>query len=102
MSDIGQARAALVARILEGAGTASTARRRAAFENAVRTEPLHTLVDKVARQAAAVTDADVAAVRGAGLTDDQIFELVVCAAIGQSTRQYEAALAALAAARGTA
>ena len=33
-----------------------------------------------------------------GLTEDQIFELVVCAAVGQATRQYESALEALAAA----
>ena len=32
----------------------------------------------------------------AGFTDDQLFELVICAAVGQSTRQYEAGLAALA------
>ena len=32
----------------------------------------------------------------AGFTDDQLFELVICAAVGQSTRQYEAALTALA------
>ena len=29
------------------------------------------------------------------LDEDQIFELIVCAAIGQATRQYEAALVAL-------
>jgi len=31
-----------------------------------------------------------------GLSEDQIFELVVCAAIGQATRQYQSALGALA------
>lgn len=30
------------------------------------------------------------------MSEDQIFELVVCAAIGESTRQYESALEALA------
>jgi AhpD family alkylhydroperoxidase len=30
-----------------------------------------------------------------GLSEDQIFEIVVCAAVGQATRQYDAALAAL-------
>jgi alkylhydroperoxidase/carboxymuconolactone decarboxylase family protein YurZ len=34
-------------------------------------------------------------VRASGLTEDEVFELVVCAAVGQATRQYEAALAAL-------
>jgi hypothetical protein len=31
-----------------------------------------------------------------GCTEDQVFELVICAAVGQSARLYEAGLAALA------
>jgi len=34
-------------------------------------------------------------------TEDQIFELVICAAVGQSTRLYEAGLAGLAEATAT-
>jgi len=34
-------------------------------------------------------------VRESGLTEDQIFEVVVCAAVGLATHQYEAAIAAL-------
>ena len=45
-----------------------------------------------------VTDEDVAAVQASGLSEDQIFEIVVCAAIGQASRQYTNALAALASA----
>jgi hypothetical protein len=33
-----------------------------------------------------------------GLSEDQVFEIVVCSAIGQATRQYDGALAALEAA----
>jgi alkylhydroperoxidase family enzyme len=98
MADIKQARTALVARILEGEGKASHAQRRAAFDNAGHTDPLSTLIDKVARYAHKITDEDIAAARTSGLSEDQIFEIVVCAAIGQSTRQYDAALAALKAA----
>ena len=87
---------ALVTRILEGDGRASRAERRAAFENAGLAEPLRTLIDKVARRPGRVTDEDVAAVLALGESEDQIFELVVCAAIGQATRQYETALEALA------
>jgi hypothetical protein len=47
-----------------------------------------------------VTEADFAAAKASGLSEDQLFELVVCAAVGQSTRQYEAGLAALAEATG--
>src|SRR5262245_20474374 len=89
MSDITQARKALVARILEGDGLASHAQRRAAFDNAGLAEPLRTLIDKVANHANKVTDEDIAAAKAAGLAEDQIFELVVCAAIGQATRQYD-------------
>jgi hypothetical protein len=42
-----------------------------------------------------VTDEDVEAVKAAGLSEDDIFELAVCAALGQSARQLAAALAAL-------
>jgi alkylhydroperoxidase/carboxymuconolactone decarboxylase family protein YurZ len=88
-------REALIERILDGVGTASRGWRRAAFENAGLAEPLRTLVQKVATQAVAVTDRDIAAARESGVTEDQIFEIVVCAAVGQSARQYESAGAAL-------
>src|SRR5262245_48890038 len=100
MSDIRQARKALVARILDGPGEASPTQPRAAFTNAGLPEPLVTMVDKVAKHACQVADEDIASVRKAGFTEDQIYEFVVCAAIGQATRQYEAALAALEAATG--
>jgi hypothetical protein len=95
MSDFTQARKALVARILKGHGRAPHAQRRAAFDNAGLAEPLGTLIDKVVRHAYKVTDDDIAAVKASGLSEDQIFELAVCAAIGQATRQYDAAIAAL-------
>ncbi len=100
MSDIGQARRALVSRILEGEGKASPSDRSAAFNNSGLAGPPGTLVDKVARHACRVTDEDIAAARESGLSEDQVFEIVVCAAIGQATRQYDAALAALEAATG--
>jgi hypothetical protein len=95
MADIGRARKALIARILEGEGQASRAQRRAAFDDAPLSEPLATLTGKLTRQAHEITDQDVAAARAAGLSEDQIFEIVVCAAVGQATRLYDAALAAL-------
>ena len=71
---------------------ASCAQRRAAFDNAELEEPLHTLIEKVAKHSGQVTDDDIRAVRASGLSEDQIFELVVCAAVGQATREYESAL----------
>jgi hypothetical protein len=98
MSNIAQARTALVARILEGEGKASRIQRRAAFDNAELATPLNKLIDKVTKQAYRVTDEDIAVVKASGLSDDQIFEMVVCAAIGQAGRQYDQALRALKAA----
>ena len=100
MSDIRQAREALVRRILEGPGKAPSAERRAAFHNSGLAGPVGALVDKVARHAYRVTDEDIAATRASGLSEDPVFEIVVCAAIGQASRQYNAALAALEAATG--
>ena len=100
MSDIRQARKALERRILDGEGKASRSERRAAFSNSGVVEPLSVLVDKVARHTYRVTDEDINAARLSGLSEDQIFEIVVCAAVGQATRQYETALEALDAAIG--
>lgn len=88
-------REAVVERVLGGPGSATTEQRRAAFENHGVAEPARALVDKVANHAWKVTDEDVAAAKAAGLSDDEIFELVVAAALGQSTRQLDAGLAAL-------
>src|SRR5436309_7107046 len=100
MSDIRQARKALTSRILEGDGKASPSERRAAFNNCGLGELPGGLVDKVARHAYRVTDEDIAAATESGLSEDQVFEIVVCAAIGQATRQYDTARAALEAATG--
>jgi alkylhydroperoxidase/carboxymuconolactone decarboxylase family protein YurZ len=98
MAEITQLHRELLARVLEGDGKAAPKLRRAAFENAGLSEPVRTLIEKVAHHAYQITDGDVAAVRTAGLSEDQIFEIVICAAIGQASRQYSSALAALASA----
>ncbi len=98
MPDVGPARHALVARILEGEGRAPHDRRRGAFHNAGLGGPLSGLVAKVALRADTVTDEDIAAVLRSGVSEDEVFEIVVCAAIGQTTREYDAALASLTAA----
>ena len=83
-------------RILNGEGRASPEQRARAFSNAGLSEPLDGLLGKVATRPTQVTDADFAAARAAGFSDDELFELVVCAAVGQSARLYDAGLAALA------
>ena len=91
---------ALVDRVLNGDGKASKEQRARAFNNDGLSAPLDVLIGKVADRPAQVTDADLAAAKASGCTEDQVFELVVCAAVGQSTRLYEAGLAALAEATG--
>jgi alkylhydroperoxidase family enzyme len=86
----------MVNSILRGPGRAPADQRRRAFDNTGLPAPLRPLLDKVAAASAQVTDADFAAAMEAGFSDDQLFELVICAAVGRSTRQYEAGLAALA------
>ena len=98
MANIIEARKELIARILEGDGKASHAQRRAAFDNAGLAKPLNTLIDKVTNQAYKVTDEDIEAAKASGLSEDQIFEIVVCAAVGEAARQQDKARAALVAA----
>jgi hypothetical protein len=86
----------LVDRIMNGEGRASPDQRVRAFNNDGLHGPLQALLGKVATRPAQVTEADFAAAKASGFSEDQIFELVICAAVGQSTRQYEAGLAALA------
>ncbi len=85
----------LVRHILEGQGKASQSLRRSAFDNKGLEAPLAALVNKVATQPTRVTDADIGTAKDFGLNEDHIFELIICAAVGQSSRQYESALKAL-------
>jgi hypothetical protein len=86
----------LVDRVLEGEGRASARQRAQAFGNDGLPPPLCALIGKVLARPARVTEADFAAAKALGCTEDQLFELVICAAVGQSARLYEAGLAALA------
>ncbi len=83
----------LVDRVLKGDGRAPVTLRAQAFGNEGLPAPLDAVV-------AAPTEADLAAAKASGYTDDQLFELVVCAAVGESTRLYDAGLAALEEAEG--
>jgi hypothetical protein len=99
VTDDDQKRAAyrdLADRVVNGEGTASAEQRARAFGNEGLSPPLDALIGKVARWPAQVTDADFAAAEASGFSQDQLFELVICAAVGQSARQYDAGLAALA------
>jgi hypothetical protein len=90
---------ALRDRILNGEGRASPDLRARAFGNDGLTPPLDGLLGKVATSPTQITDADFAAARAAGFSEDELFELMICAAVGQSARLYDAGLAALTEAR---
>jgi hypothetical protein len=91
MSDIGSRRKALTTRILDGEGAASCARRRAAYDGTLP----GVLLEKVRVSAHEVTEKDVVGACESGASEDEVFELVICAAVGEATRQLESALAAL-------
>jgi alkylhydroperoxidase family enzyme len=91
-----EAHRALVDRVLNGEGKAPADQRARAFSNDGLSPPLSALIGKVATRPAQVTDADFAAAKASGCSEDQLLELVICAAVGQSARLYEAGLAALA------
>jgi alkylhydroperoxidase family enzyme len=87
---------ALVDRVLNGEGRASAEQRARAFTGDGLPPPLDTLIGKVTDRPVQVTEQDLAAAKASGCTEDQLFELVVCAAVGHSARLYEAGLVALA------
>ena len=87
---------ALADRVLSGEGKASAEQRERAFRNDGLPPPLDVLIGKVALRPTQITETDFATAKAAGFSEDQLFELVICAAVGQSARLYEAGLAALA------
>lgn len=81
--------------VLETPGDTSAAQRRSAMQRGTLPPPIASYVDKVARHAYKVTDADVAALDKAGLSGDAIFELTVAAAVGAAFYRLERGMAAL-------
>ena len=82
-------------RVLDGAGESDPAIRRAVAEGNSRVPTdLKPLVDKIHRHAYKVTDDDIARVQ-TKYSDDQLFELVVSAALGASRQRLLAGLKAL-------
>lgn len=97
--------------VLEGPGTVDPAVRAAIETRAARAggrppsavEPgddavpadLRSFVDRVATSAWTITDEDVTALRRAGRTEDEVFEVLVAAALGAGAARLERGLAAL-------
>jgi hypothetical protein len=81
--------------VLESDGVLDGGTRRAAFEGAPVDEPLAPFVDKVRERAYEVTDEDVTALRRAGRSEDEIFELTIATATGEGFRRLYAGLRAM-------
>jgi hypothetical protein len=95
MSDTRAFREAVIETTTAGPARSSAEQRRAAFGNDGVPDAARPLIGKVFAHAHKVTDDDVHAAAMA-LGEDEVFELVACAAIGAANRQLDAALAALA------
>ena len=97
----------LVDSILTGRGDCDTELRRAVEHRAAihagrlpqggprLPRELGNYVDKVARHAFKVTDADIEALREAGYSEDAIFELTLCAALGAGIARLDCAMAVM-------
>ncbi|MFY0533826.1 hypothetical protein [Nannocystis pusilla] len=91
-------RSAVQQAILDREGVTDRATRRRAYDGEGEPGAIAAYVATVQRNAYRVDDEMMVAVRQAGLGDDAIFELTVATAVGEATRQFDAAMAALAAA----
>lgn len=93
---------ALEARMLDGPGVVERARRRATAEGRPVGDRLaDDYLDRIRTDAYAITERTIADLRAAGWTEDQIFELSICAAYGAAKRRLDAGLRAVEAARTT-
>jgi alkylhydroperoxidase family enzyme len=98
MSDpYAEERRALVEAVTQDAGhlspdlrTAIVDRARGQAADAVIPDALVGFVDRVARDAPAIADADVEAVEAAGFDEEAVFEAIVAAALGASLVRLEA------------
>lgn len=69
--------------------------RTAAAAGGTLAEPLRLYATKVRDESYRVTDADIAALRAAGVSEDEIFEVTVAAALGAACRRVDAGLRVL-------
>lgn len=93
---------ALEERLLNGPGVVEKARRRATAEGRPVGDRLaDDYLDTIRTGAYTITEQTIADLRASGWTEDQIFELSICAAYGSAKRRLDAGLRAVEAARTT-
>ena len=81
--------------VFDSPGASDLAERAAAASAGAVPPPLDAYVAKVDGAAYRITDADVAALKSAGCSEDEIFEVTVAAAVGAALRGLEAGLRAM-------
>jgi alkylhydroperoxidase family enzyme len=82
-------------RAIDGPGTTSPELRKAALAGSGVPDELRDLIDKVHRHAYKVTDADLDTLRDR-YSEDQLFEIIVSAALGAASARLELGLSLLA------
>ena len=87
--------AALREAVFDGAGEVDPAVRRAAGSGTDVPDVWSTYVSKVRDASYRITDADVAALKSAGCTEEEIFEMTVAAATGASLHRFDLGLRAM-------
>lgn len=93
----------LLAEVLDDPGALDPSTRKAAATNGAQVDGekgkvIQALAAKIHGGAYRVTEEDIAAARKAGLSEDEVFELVVSSAVGAAKTRFDAAMSALAAA----
>ena len=85
--------------VLSDEGTLPRDIREAALEYRDVPEDIQAYVTKVRERAYTVTDSDFDAMRAAGYSEDQLYELTICTALSAGLRRREIGLAAVREAR---
>lgn len=85
----------LRASVFDGPGRVDGTLRESAATGQGLTEPWSTYTAKIRNEAWSVTDADIEALKAAGHSEDEIFEMTVAAAVGASLHALDAGLKTL-------
>jgi hypothetical protein len=87
--------AALRSAVFESPGETDPALRQAVGAGRPVPDPWGSYAEKVRAHSYRITDADIAALRAAGRTEEEIFEVTVAAATGEALRRLDAGLRVL-------
>lgn len=84
----------LVDSVMSGAGMLDSGQRKEAFD-AEKPSTGAAWIERVRSRAASIEDEHLGELREAGLSEDQIFEMTICAAVGAADLRLRAALRTL-------